>query len=144
MVVRAAVALPLDLVDRYVAGEIDRTTTDAEPEVEVTATPSDSGAATDSVTTADNRYVAVIAGSVLVQVLLILSGVMPDFLPFLSANAAAWIGVLLWFAIPPAVFLDAVALHRNGVMEPPNRVIWPVAAFFIPVIVPAYYLLVRF
>lgn len=126
-----------DLVDRYAPAEIPREEPAPEPEPVSESTTS----ATDS--EIDNRYVAVIALALVGQGLAIFAVATPGFLPVLSDNAATWLGVLLWFVIPPAVFLDAVTLHRNGAAKRPNRIVWPVATFMFPIVAPAYYLLAR-
>jgi len=48
-----------------------------------------------------------------------------------------------WLVAPPAIFADALSLHRLNAPVRPNRLTWAAGSLFIPLLVPGAYLIKR-
>jgi hypothetical protein len=69
--------------------------------------------------------------------------VAPSLVPSIPASVGTWAFALGWFTAPVFIFLDAVGLHRQDADTKPNRIVWAGASFFLPVLVPLWYLMNR-
>lgn len=73
-------------------------------------------------------------------------GLFVGFNPRASASVA---GIALlafslaWLLCPVVVFLDAINLHRFDTDFKPNRLVWPITSFLVPVAGVVYYLFKR-
>lgn len=123
-----------DLVEKY-APELD------EVESSSSTSPSEStstSAAMPSGGTSD--YFGFVALALFAQIVGYALLFEPSAVPALSQTHAAVIVTLGWFSQPVAVFADAYDLHANDADYKPNRLTWPVAVFFVPVIAPLFYI----
>lgn len=67
----------------------------------------------------------------------------PTLVPLLGQTLPAVVAMFSMFVVPFLTFKDGNALHAAGTSYTPNRIIWPTACLFLPVIAPLAYLYQR-
>nr|WP_155821846.1 hypothetical protein [Haloferax sp. BAB-2207] len=60
-----------------------------------------------------------------------------------SGDQAVLVFLFAWIVTPVVIFADAQLQHAEQVSNRPNRVVWPIASFFIPVVASLYYVVKR-
>jgi len=105
-----------------------------------TSTGSVSSATTSTSTESDSLivegsdYFSLVAISFVLQIGTIPLVFDPSLIPAISSGWAFGIGAIAWLAQPFVVFADANDLKRSVAVVQPNRVLWPVVVFFVPII----------